>query len=538
MNRAPANKENVIPIPARYPCQKDIGVRPGKRKAETNLGTQWMKENAALKRQNHGTKLVADSAAQQQPAQQNGVLQENQASNVRTFADITTKTANTPAQDPQIDSSSRIEQLFSSGFSLHAEEASHHFNRATSAALHEQHRAADTQPAALPSSSNPPLDWSIKTAVRFSSAQPFAIAEEALTVSASTACSAVRAFAACEEDGMQVLQERYQAASMSWQHPETSYLPTTLSALQAAKSSPDDLIAQRHAAWQQAFRGLYYALRHRQCDAFYLATPQGVHPHKQNMVLFGAPGIAGRPSLHAIVSRSTLGLRTAMQQQYHLTFTMPLAPTPKKKQQEDDPQLPDDLAVLQTRGGVTGREGDNSRESLLYFEGPLEVQGLFEYLFNERRKLCGEDCDVPLLMAPVPFPAACLKQLHLKVLGASESARGKTVQHKLEMKGSIPPWVLDRLTGVLKDAHPAKFQMVAETAPLSGSFNVQPEGCACASAVKAPLSVLHTGGTVNSHEAERWREPSGQLANLVMRDLVCCERQFVTRLTRCSGAHS
>lgn len=38
MNRAPANKENVVPIPARYPCQKDIGVRPGKRKAETNLG--------------------------------------------------------------------------------------------------------------------------------------------------------------------------------------------------------------------------------------------------------------------------------------------------------------------------------------------------------------------------------------------------------------------------------------------------------------------------------------------------------------------
>lgn len=33
-----------------------------------------MKENAALKRQNHGTKLIADSAAQQQPAQQNGVL--------------------------------------------------------------------------------------------------------------------------------------------------------------------------------------------------------------------------------------------------------------------------------------------------------------------------------------------------------------------------------------------------------------------------------------------------------------------------------
>lgn len=80
----------------------------------------------------------------------------------------------------------QIEQLFSSGFSLHAEDASDHFSKATAAALQEQQKAADTQPAALPSSSNPPLDWSIKTAVRFSSAEPFAIAEEALTVSAGT----------------------------------------------------------------------------------------------------------------------------------------------------------------------------------------------------------------------------------------------------------------------------------------------------------------------------------------------------------------
>lgn len=33
-----------------------------------------MKDNAALKRQNHGTKLVTDSAAQQQTALQNGAL--------------------------------------------------------------------------------------------------------------------------------------------------------------------------------------------------------------------------------------------------------------------------------------------------------------------------------------------------------------------------------------------------------------------------------------------------------------------------------
>ncbi|KAL0042445.1 hypothetical protein WJX77_012634 [Trebouxia sp. C0004] len=551
MNRIPANKENVIPIPAHYPCQKDVGVRAGKRKAEAN--TQCMKENAATKRQNHGT-LLSNAATAQQPtvppssklgatsfAAIGNIIrqeqppvpnarQEAQTSGVRTFADITSRSANAFQQEPQIDSSSRLEQLFSSGFSLHAEDASDHFNKAAAAALQEQQKAADQQPAALPSSSEPPLDWSIKTAVRFSSPEPFALAEEAVFISAGTASTAVRAFASCETDDMRSLQERYQSSTMSWQHPETCYPPATLAALCSGKANAD-LLEQRQAAWKDAFRGLYHALRHRQCDAFYLTTPLGAHQQKQNMVFFGAAGIAGRPCLHAIMSRSTLGLRTAMQQQYQLTFTIPLAPPPRKCHQ-GDPTLPDDLASLQTKGGTSGREQDNTRESLLYFEGPVEVQGLFEYLFNESRRFCGEGCDVPLLMAPVAFPSACLKQLHPKVLGASDSVKGKAVQHRLEMKGSIPPWVLDRFTGVIKDAHPAKFQMVAETAPLSGSFNVQPTSDA--SAVRASLSVFHAGGTANSLEAERWRSPPGQLANLVMRDLIYSDGQFVTRLTKCS----
>jgi len=68
------------------------------------------------------------------------------------------------------------------------------------------------------------------------------------------------------------MQERYQSATMSWQHPETSYQPATLAALRAIKTNAG-LLEQRHTAWQEAFRGLYHALRHRQCDAFYLTTP-------------------------------------------------------------------------------------------------------------------------------------------------------------------------------------------------------------------------------------------------------------------------
>lgn len=67
------------------------------------------------------------------------------------------------------------------------------------------------------------------------------------------------------------------------------------------------------------------------------------------------------------------------------------------------------------KAAFTGREADNTQESLLYFEGPVQVQGLFEYLYNESQRMCGEDADVPLLMAPAAFPAACLMQQTPKV---------------------------------------------------------------------------------------------------------------------------
>ena len=58
----------------------------------------------------------------------------------------------------------------------------------------------------------------------------------------------------------------------------------------------------------------------------------------------------------------------------------------------------------------------------------------------------------------------------MQVLGASDSVKGKAIQHRLEMKGSIPPWVLDRFTGVIKDAHPAKFQVSSSCAFIQACF--------------------------------------------------------------------
>lgn len=81
------------------------------------------------------------------------------------------------------------------------------------------------------------------------------------------------------------------------------------------------------------------------------------------------------------------------------------------------------------RAAATGREVDNLKESMLYFEGPIQVQGLFEYLYNESQRMCGEDADVPLLMAPAPFPAACLKQQIPKVESLHEMSCYATLKH-------------------------------------------------------------------------------------------------------------
>ena len=58
---------------------------------------------------------------------------------------------------------------------------------------------------------------------------------------------------------------------------------------------------------------------------------------------------------------------------------------------------------------------DNTAKSLLLFDGAAEVQGLFDFLLNETTRICGSDCDVPQLLAPVAFPGACLKQHSIRV---------------------------------------------------------------------------------------------------------------------------
>ena len=68
-------------------------------------------------------------------------------------------------------------------------------------------------------------------------------------------------------------------------------------------------------------------------------------------------------------------------------------------------------------GAPAGGAGvDNTPRSLLAFEGGAAVAGLGDWLFNESPAGEGagagaEGCDVPTLLAPVPFEHAALHRL-------------------------------------------------------------------------------------------------------------------------------
>lgn len=58
---------------------------------------------------------------------------------------------------------------------------------------------------------------------------------------------------------------------------------------------------------------------------------------------------------------------------------------------------------------------DGTPKSLLLFQGAGNVQGLFDYLLASVMEEPSTHVDVPMLIAPVPFPGSSLHQLHAQV---------------------------------------------------------------------------------------------------------------------------
>lgn len=304
----------------------------------------------------------------------------------------------------------------------------------------------------------PPMDWSLKRCVKFLSDQPFLLHKQATAASRRDVLLAERCFVSggllplklTTGSASQLSPQVQQliAACMSWQFPQDC--------LKTPEGAGGVLEAiARRSSWQESLCSLYDAFRNGECPFFYItyrSAPGGdAHLLEKRgdykgrplcTVFFGASGINGRKRVHALMTRSTVGLRTLFKQQ-GIGFEMPLMIGGSNK--ENFPQ--------KANQGITSNGGEGTR-SLLIFNGVLQVHALFDFILNRgvsnAAGLFGDgDSDLPLLLSPVHFTNASLHKYHLECIETKWN-------HQLEVKGNgapIPPWVVDRIFCVLCNAN-------------------------------------------------------------------------------------
>ncbi|XP_075147004.1 humpty dumpty [Haematobia irritans] len=354
-----------------------------------------------------------------------------------------------------------------------------------------------------------PMDWSIKTRVRF-----FCRSElPATQLKTSQMASGLTSFVRCldtqkeEENGLDISPAtRFNQATYYWQHPHIPWM--TLFPRNARENAGITIGEKERKAlaedWDYSFRGLFQLLRARQCAYFYLCA-------NGFTVLFRAAGTGGRAEIHALMSPSTRGMRQALRQE-GIEYSMPLkkdgpgglnksvegedsnstSPTNRNQTKaetnneeeiseklidgdeddDDDEEEGDDwlqslgvdekeIRKIQTahQRKLKAQEmtEDFSDNSLLLIEG-VECQGFFSFLLNAKSTISsvGRLAGVPpTLLSPVAFPKATMQHMQAR----SSKVRMDGVDYcSIEVKGTILPSFLPyvcHLLGETKDTFSA-----------------------------------------------------------------------------------
>ncbi|XP_005188704.1 protein downstream neighbor of son homolog [Musca domestica] len=359
-----------------------------------------------------------------------------------------------------------------------------------------------------------PMDWSIKSRVRFFCCTDL----PATQLKTSQLASGLTSFVRCldtqkeEENGLDISPAtRFNQATYYWQHPHIPWM--TLFPRNARENAGITVGERERKAlaedWDYSFRGLFQLLRARQCAYFYLCA-------NGFTVLFRAAGTGGRAEIHALMSPSTRGMRHALRQE-GIEYTMPLKKdggglnksvegensnspptngnlansegTNEKAENseklcngddaeenadddDDDEEEGDDwlhslgvdekeIRKIQTahQRKLKAQEmsEDFSDNSLLLIEG-VECQGFFSFLLNAKSTISsiGRLAGVPpTLLSPVAFPKATMMHLNTR----SSKVRMDGVDYfSIEVKGTILPSFLPyicHLLGETKDTFSA-----------------------------------------------------------------------------------
>ncbi|XP_014479096.1 PREDICTED: protein downstream neighbor of son homolog [Dinoponera quadriceps] len=378
-----------------------------------------------------------------------------------------------------------------------------------------------------------PIDWTLKTKMKFLSLRPFPwngklkTSEEASGTTGFVRCLNIRE----QETTLDTSPNaRFHQCCLIWQHPSLPWLelfPRTAGKVSASLASNASIANSQymkealHGDWRDSFRSLFHLLRARQCPYFYVCA-------NTFTALFRAAGVCGLSEMHALLTPTTRGFRQALKQE-EIEYSMPLRKDQKRRSGTDSDSRTVDVGMsnsgtaehregagdyeeleeeedeaqdawLESLGVENSEirkinhsqarvtlekesEGDNMRQSLVFVKG-VEAQALFNFLINCKSATAttGALAGVPpTLLAPTAFHGASLKPLKVR----ESMVHVKNEQyHSLELKGPLLPHVLPSLCHLMESSQLEQYSASCAQLPATTSFSVAKHGAGEAAVVE------------------------------------------------------
>jgi len=330
---------------------------------------------------------------------------------------------------------------------------------------------------------SPPLDWSLKTRLRFVSpsslgwTQHLSTLEEASGVTGGVRCLNLARGDHCLDTS---LNAQFHSCCVYWQYPSIPGLnlfprytlgTSSSSILKNAPSLPTELAQALQSDWMTSLQSVYQLVKARQCPYFYLLGPHFT-------ILFRAAGISGGQEISACISPTTSGFRAALKRE-EIEFSLPLyVPKPEESSDpeagagmpEEDgtsefleslgieanslPGLSTGQAAKNRLAAGSGSAGniDGRAESVVLVEG-VECQSLLNYLLNAKLTVAGQGVSglPPTILAPLAFHGASLRSLRVR---QGQIGRGPGALHSIEVVGPVLPHTVQRLARLATSQSP------------------------------------------------------------------------------------
>ncbi|XP_022910905.2 protein downstream neighbor of son homolog [Onthophagus taurus] len=322
-----------------------------------------------------------------------------------------------------------------------------------------------------------PVDWTLKTKVRFFASKPFQwsqklrISEEASAMTGFVRCLDTKTTSTSLDTSS---NSKFHQCCLYWIQPHLPWL--SLFPRTSQKSSSTSTITTHnaikeslHQSFTDGLKSLLQLLRTRQCPYFYLCT-------NNFTALFRAAGISGFAEMNVMVTPTTRGFRQVLRNE-DIEFKTPLkkstnsqeidhendtldANTEEVVNDNEEDEITDEEWLKQMGIGQEDikkinfkqekirrkieSEIDNGAESLIFIEG-VEVSAFYNFLMNSKSivptvsSLAGVP---PTLLSPVAFNGGTVNSL--KVRENKVNVDNETF-FSIELQGPILPHLIHNL---------------------------------------------------------------------------------------------